>query len=51
MADMRIPFFKPAISEDDIDAVVDAMRSGWITSGPNVERGLHHLVESILPES
>jgi dTDP-4-amino-4,6-dideoxygalactose transaminase len=37
MADMRIPFFKPAISEDDIDAVVDAMRSGWITSGPNVQ--------------
>lgn len=36
MADIRIPFFKPAVNDDDIQAVADALRSGWITTGPNV---------------
>ncbi len=30
-----MPFSKPSISEDDIAAVVDVLRSGWITTGPN----------------
>ncbi len=29
-----LPFSKPAISEPEIDAVADVLRSGWITSGP-----------------
>ena len=29
-----IPFSPPDISEEDIQAVVDVLRSGWITSGP-----------------
>lgn len=36
MAEIRIPFFKPAIDEDDVQAVVDSLRSGWLTTGPNV---------------
>lgn len=36
MADEPIPFFRPSIEESDIDAVVETLRSGWITSGPNV---------------
>jgi dTDP-4-amino-4,6-dideoxygalactose transaminase len=36
MAEIRIPFFKPAIDDDDVQAVVDSLRSGWITTGPNV---------------
>lgn len=36
MPEMRIPFFKPAIDDDDVASVVEALRSGWITSGPNV---------------
>lgn len=31
---MEIPFHRPSISEEEIQAVVDAMRSGWITMGP-----------------
>lgn len=29
-----IPFSKPSIDEDDIAAVADVLRSGWITTGP-----------------
>jgi dTDP-4-amino-4,6-dideoxygalactose transaminase len=36
MPEIRIPFFKPAIGDDDVQAVVDSLRSGWITTGPNV---------------
>lgn len=36
MAGYRIPFFKPAVTEDDIQAVIETLRSGWLTSGPNV---------------
>ena len=36
MAEPRriIPFSPPDISEADIKAVTDALRSGWITTGP-----------------
>jgi len=29
-----LPFYRAAVNEDDINAVADAMRSGWLTSGP-----------------
>ncbi|MFM2486830.1 UDP-4-amino-4-deoxy-L-arabinose aminotransferase [Celerinatantimonas yamalensis] len=29
-----LPFSRPAISESDIDAVAQVLRSGWITTGP-----------------
>lgn len=28
-----VPFFKPTISENEIDEVVDTLRSGWLTTG------------------
>ncbi len=30
-----LPFSKPSISEEEISAVADVLRSGWITTGPN----------------
>ena len=34
-----LPFTRPAITEADIQAVTDVLRSGWITNGPrNQER-------------
>jgi dTDP-4-amino-4,6-dideoxygalactose transaminase len=33
-----LPFSRPAIGEDEIAEVVDSLRSGWITTGPKVER-------------
>jgi dTDP-4-amino-4,6-dideoxygalactose transaminase len=32
--DRPLPFFRAAVDEDDIAAVAQAMRSGWLTSGP-----------------
>ena len=29
-----LPFTRPAVSEEDISAVSDVLRSGWITNGP-----------------
>jgi dTDP-4-amino-4,6-dideoxygalactose transaminase len=33
-----IPFSRPTITEEAIAEVVDCLRSGWITTGPRVER-------------
>lgn len=29
-----VPFFRPSIGEDEIAAVVESLRSGWLTTGP-----------------
>jgi dTDP-4-amino-4,6-dideoxygalactose transaminase len=33
-----LPFSKPTIRQQEIDEVVDSLRSGWITTGPKTER-------------
>ncbi|HEX6032484.1 MAG TPA: DegT/DnrJ/EryC1/StrS family aminotransferase, partial [Tepidiformaceae bacterium] len=43
MPEIRIPFFRPAIDDEDVQAVVDSLRSGWITTGPNVAALEHEL--------
>ena len=46
---MKIPFSPPDISEAEISEVVDALRSGWITTGPRVkllERRLAAYIET-----
>ena len=34
--DHFLPFARPDIGEEEIEAVAEAMRSGWLTSGPRV---------------
>ena len=34
---MRVPFSPPDITEEEIEAVAEAMRSGWITTGPRTK--------------
>ncbi|MER7165086.1 DegT/DnrJ/EryC1/StrS aminotransferase family protein [Micromonospora sp. NPDC000207] len=38
MDDSRLPFALPDIGEEEIAAVTDALRSGWLSSGPLVPR-------------
>src|SRR5215813_2081065 len=33
-----IPFHIPAIDEDEIQSVVETLKSGWLTTGPKVKR-------------
>ncbi len=33
-----LPFCRPTIGEDEINEVVDSLKSGWITTGPKVAR-------------
>src|SRR5674476_41708 len=33
-----LPFSKPTIEDEEINEVVDSLRSGWITTGPKVKR-------------
>src|SRR3989449_8681259 len=34
---MSVPFFRPEIDDGDIAAVLDVLRSGWLTTGPRVK--------------
>lgn len=36
--DTFLPFARPALGEEEIAEVVDTLRSGWLTTGPKVER-------------
>jgi dTDP-4-amino-4,6-dideoxygalactose transaminase len=38
MLKLHVPFFRPALSDDEINEVVATLRSGWLTSGPKVQR-------------
>ena len=38
MADAFLPFALPDIGEEEIAEVVDTLRSGWVTTGPKVQR-------------
>lgn len=38
MTSDRLPFALPDLGEEEIEAVVGAIRSGWVTSGPEVKR-------------
>lgn len=42
---MNIPFSPPDITEEEIAEVVDALRSGWITTGPRVKELERQLAE------
>src|SRR5256885_9303034 len=35
---MKIPFYKPSIGAEEIDEVVDTLKSGWLTTGPRTKQ-------------
>ena len=35
---MKIPFSPPDITEEEINEVIDTLRSGWITTGPKTKK-------------
>jgi len=47
MSELRVPFFRPAITSGEIDEVVDTLRSGWLTSGPRVQKFEKHFAAAV----
>lgn len=47
MSDRFIPYGHQSIDEDDVAAVVDALRSDWLTQGPMVQRFEAALAEHV----
>lgn len=38
MTPLKVPFFRPSLGEAEINEVSDVLRSGWLTTGPRVQR-------------
>lgn len=43
--DSFLPYFQPSIDEEEIQEVVNTLKSGWLTTGPRVEKFEQLLVE------
>jgi perosamine synthetase len=43
----KVPFFRPSITAAEIDEVVDTLRSGWLTTGPKVQRFETHFAQAV----
>ena len=37
MTDWRVPLTGVHVSEDDVQAVLECLRSGWLTMGPRTQ--------------
>src|SRR5688572_16812147 len=35
---VEVPFFRPVVGQEEISEVVECLTSGWLTTGPRVER-------------
>ncbi len=44
---MNVPFFRPELTEAEIDEVVATLRSGWLTTGPRVKRFEESFAEAV----
>ena len=47
MKKMKIPFSPPDISQNEIDSVVDTLKSGWITTGPKTKEFERKIAEYV----
>lgn len=47
IAQLNVPFFRPHIEEDEINEVVATLRSGWLTTGPQVKEFERQFAESV----
>ncbi|HEY3862566.1 MAG TPA: DegT/DnrJ/EryC1/StrS aminotransferase family protein [Verrucomicrobiae bacterium] len=34
----KLPFYKPSLGQEEIDEVVDTLKSGWLTTGPKTKQ-------------
>ncbi|MBX3415382.1 MAG: DegT/DnrJ/EryC1/StrS aminotransferase family protein [Pirellulales bacterium] len=43
----KVPFFRPEISEEEIAAVAETLRSGWLTTGPRTRQFESNFAERV----
>lgn len=46
----QIPFFSPSLGDEEIDSVVETLRSGWLTTGPKVKEFERRFAEAVEAE-
>ncbi len=51
MSDKFLPFALPEIGEEEINEVVDSLRSGWVTTGPKAKRFEENFIEFLGDDS
>lgn len=44
---LTVPFFRPALSQQEIDEVVECLRSGWLTTGPRTRQFEHDFAVAV----
>ncbi len=44
---MAVPFYRPAITDEEISEVVDTLKSGWLTTGPKTKLFETRLAETV----
>ena len=44
---MKVPFFRPAIGEAEIEEVVGCLRTGWLTTGPRTAQFEQEFAEAV----
>ncbi|HNQ16130.1 MAG TPA: DegT/DnrJ/EryC1/StrS family aminotransferase [Pyrinomonadaceae bacterium] len=44
---MNVPFFRPHIADDEINEVIATLRSGWLTTGPQVSKFEQEFARSV----
>ena len=42
-----VPFMRPCLNDDEIEEVIDTLRSGWLTTGPKVKKFEHNFAEAV----
>ena len=44
---MKVPFSRVTVSDSQVEAVVDALRSGWLTTGPKTKQFERNFAEYV----
>lgn len=45
--DVQVPFFRPSLTDDELNEVVACLRSGWLTTGPRTKQFEEQFAESV----
>lgn len=45
--DLQVPFFRPSLTEDEVNEVVACLHSGWLTTGPRTKKFEEQFAEAV----